>query len=102
MHFLRYKIIGAPKKFKKFLRPLFWPKTNHIQYVIKSLKPNPSREIVPLRARLNVWINCFLIRRDPRCGPHNVLPELVPVRVRGHTSRQHISSHLGRLPLRGL
>jgi hypothetical protein len=44
----------------------------------------------------------YLIYRDAWRGPHDVLPELVPVRVRGHTSGQHLSSHLGRLSLRGL
>jgi hypothetical protein len=45
-HFLRYKIIGALKKFKKLPRPLFSPKTNHTCHQ----KPNPSRETVPLNA----------------------------------------------------
>ncbi len=40
--FLRYKIIGAQKKFPKWPRPLFWPKTNHRCHQ----KPNPSRETV--------------------------------------------------------
>ncbi len=43
---LHYKIIGAPKKFKKWPRPLFSPKTNHTRHQ----KPNPSRETVPLKA----------------------------------------------------
>jgi hypothetical protein len=44
IHLLRYKIIEAPKKFKKYPRP-------HLSliltiYVIK--KPNPSRDAFPL------------------------------------------------------
>ena len=42
------------------------------------------------------------LSRDPRGGPHHVLPELVPLRVRGHPPRQHLPPHLGRLPLRGI
>jgi hypothetical protein len=37
-------MIGAHKKLKKWLRPLFRPKTNHTC----PQKPNPSRETVPL------------------------------------------------------
>jgi hypothetical protein len=37
------KIIGAPKKFKKWHRPLFRPRTNHTCHQ----KPNRSRETVP-------------------------------------------------------
>jgi hypothetical protein len=42
---LQYKIIGAPKKLKKWPRPLFRPKTNHAYHQ----KPNPSHETVPLK-----------------------------------------------------
>jgi hypothetical protein len=41
---LLQKIIVAPKKFKKWPRPLFRPKTNHTC----RQKPNPSRVTVPL------------------------------------------------------
>jgi hypothetical protein len=44
MHFLQYKIFGAPKKFKKCSRPLHRPKTNHSCHQ----KPTPSRKTVPL------------------------------------------------------
>jgi hypothetical protein len=44
-HFLQYKIIGAIKKFKKWSRPLFRPKTNHTGHQT----PNPPRETVPLK-----------------------------------------------------
>jgi hypothetical protein len=40
IHFLRYKIIRAPKKFKKWPRPLFRPRTNNTRHQ----KPSPSRE----------------------------------------------------------
>ncbi len=40
----RYKIIGAPKKFKNWPRPSFRSRTDHA----RSQKPNPSRETVPL------------------------------------------------------
>jgi len=35
VHILRYKIIGAPKKFRKMPRTLFRPRTNHM-HVIKT------------------------------------------------------------------
>jgi hypothetical protein len=41
-HFLRYKIIGTPKNFLKWPRPLFRPKTIHICQM-----SDPSRDIVP-------------------------------------------------------
>ncbi len=43
---LRYKIIGAPKKFKNWPLPLFRPRTNHKCHP----KPNPSHDTdtVPL------------------------------------------------------
>ncbi len=44
MHFLQYKIIGAHKKFRKWPRPLFMPKTNHTCHQ----KSNQSGETVPL------------------------------------------------------
>ncbi len=47
---LRYKMIGAPKKFKKWPRILFRPKTNHTCYQ----KPNSSRNTVHLRNVKNV------------------------------------------------
>jgi hypothetical protein len=46
---LQYKIIGAPKKFKKWSRPLFKPKTNHSCHQ----KPNSSRETIPLNERMS-------------------------------------------------
>jgi hypothetical protein len=42
---LPYKIIGAPKKFKNYPRPLFKPRTGHAC----PQKPNPSRGTVPLK-----------------------------------------------------
>ncbi len=50
IYFLRYKIIGAPKKFKNWPRPLFGSKTNHTCHQ----KPTPSRETVPL-SMLNTY-----------------------------------------------
>jgi hypothetical protein len=44
INFLRYKIIGGPKKLKKWHGHLFRPKINHTCHK----KPNPSRETVPL------------------------------------------------------
>jgi hypothetical protein len=41
---LRYKIIGAPKKFRKWPRALLRPRTDHAC----PQKPNPSHETVPL------------------------------------------------------
>ena len=38
----------------------------------------------------------------PRGGPRPLLPQLVPLPVRGHAPRQHLPPHLGRIPLRGL
>ncbi len=46
-NFLRYQIIGAPKKFRNWPRPLFTPITDHTCHQ----KPNPSRETIPLRCR---------------------------------------------------
>jgi hypothetical protein len=45
IHFLHYKIIREPKKFKKWSRPPFRPETNHTCHH----SPNPSRETVPLK-----------------------------------------------------
>jgi hypothetical protein len=44
LHFLQFKIIGAPKNFYKWPRPLFRPKANHTCHQ----KPNPFHETVPL------------------------------------------------------
>jgi hypothetical protein len=44
IHFLLYKIIGAPKELKKWPHTLFRSKTNHTWHQ----KPNPSCETVPL------------------------------------------------------
>jgi hypothetical protein len=46
----QYKIIGAPKNFNKWPRPLFRPKTN----LTCHQKPNPSRETVALKAGIFV------------------------------------------------
>jgi hypothetical protein len=46
----QYRIIGAPKNFKKCPHPLFRPKTN----LTCHQKPNPSRETVPLKAGIFV------------------------------------------------
>ena len=40
--------MGAPKKFKNWPRPLFWPRTDDAC----PQKPNPSRETVPLNFRM--------------------------------------------------
>jgi hypothetical protein len=40
LHFLCYKIIGAPKKFKNWPRPLFRSRTDHACPQM----PNPSRD----------------------------------------------------------
>jgi hypothetical protein len=45
MPFLRYKVIGAPEKFKTVRVNLFRPRT----YRACHQKPNPSRETVPLK-----------------------------------------------------
>ena len=39
--------MGAPKKFKSWMRPLFRPRTDHAC----PQKPNPSRETVPLNIK---------------------------------------------------
>ncbi len=44
---LSYKIIGAPKQFKKWPHPLLRPRTDHAC----PQKPNPSRETVPLKSQ---------------------------------------------------
>ncbi len=49
---MRYKIFGAPKKFKNRPRPLLWPRTDHAY----PQKLNPSRETVPLNIK-NVLIH---------------------------------------------
>jgi hypothetical protein len=51
---LQYKILGAPKKFKKWPCPLFRPKTNHTCHQ----KQNPSRKTVPLNVAFN-YVNFF-------------------------------------------
>jgi hypothetical protein len=53
IHFLRYKIIGAQKKFKNWPLPLFRPRTDHAC----PQKRNPSRETVPL----NICIYFFVL-----------------------------------------
>ncbi len=47
---LRCKIIGAPKKFKNWPRPLFRPRTDHAC----PQKPNPCRKMLPLKERRHV------------------------------------------------
>ncbi len=37
MHFVRYKIIGAPKKFKNWLRPLFRPRPDQYDHACSQL-----------------------------------------------------------------
>jgi hypothetical protein len=50
------KIIGAPKKFKNWLRPLFAPRIDHAC----TQKPNSSCETVPLsRAASTVQQNMY-------------------------------------------
>ncbi len=49
--FLQYRIIGAPKKFKKWPRPLFGRRSYHTCHQ----KPNPSRETVLLGKWVSRW-----------------------------------------------
>ncbi len=66
-HFLHYKIIGAPKKFKNWPRPLLRPRTDHAC----PQKPNPSRETVPLNlifnplVRLSRYVRPSSLRKVP-------------------------------------
>ncbi len=55
---MRYKINGAPKKFKNWLRPLFRPRTNHTCH----RKPNPSRKTVTLKLSPAFCSSAILIR----------------------------------------
>ncbi len=57
-------MIGAPKKFKNWPRPLFRPITDHACHQ----KPNPSRKTVPLNEYMIAQVSTYLLMWVSSCS----------------------------------